>query len=175
MAEYLDGKGWGSPRLRWLVEYACRDDFGATLAQTSAWAGIHYFAARLDDKGEGAPFLTWPEGNGRLVGHMAGRLGPRLRTGMIVTDVRPRPDGVDVVAHDAARNATIGLRARHAVFALPRFLASRVIADYREKPPAHLAATNIFVLEEGRWRMVHHHAGPLSVPEPRRSPSALFN
>lgn len=41
--------------------------------------------------------------------------------------------------------------------------------------PAHLAATNIFVLEEGRWRMVHHHAGPLSVPEPRRSPSALFN
>lgn len=41
--------------------------------------------------------------------------------------------------------------------------------------PAHLAATNIFVLEGGRWRMVHHHAGPLSVPEPRRSPSALFN
>jgi ketosteroid isomerase-like protein len=37
--------------------------------------------------------------------------------------------------------------------------------------PAHLAATNIFVLEDGRWRMVHHHAGPLSVPEPRRRPS----
>lgn len=36
--------------------------------------------------------------------------------------------------------------------------------------PAHLAATNIFVREEGRWRMVHHHAGPLSVPEPRRDP-----
>ncbi|HWO12181.1 MAG TPA: nuclear transport factor 2 family protein [Polyangiaceae bacterium] len=41
--------------------------------------------------------------------------------------------------------------------------------------PAHLAATNIFVLEDGRWRMVHHHAGPLSVPEPRRPPSALVN
>jgi ketosteroid isomerase-like protein len=37
--------------------------------------------------------------------------------------------------------------------------------------PAHLAATNIFLLEDGRWRMVHHHAGPLSVPEPRRPPS----
>jgi ketosteroid isomerase-like protein len=37
--------------------------------------------------------------------------------------------------------------------------------------PAHLAATNIFLLEEGRWRMVHHHAGPLSVPEPRRAPA----
>ncbi len=37
--------------------------------------------------------------------------------------------------------------------------------------PAHLAATNIFVLEAGRWKMVHHHAGPLSVPEPRRASS----
>jgi ketosteroid isomerase-like protein len=35
------------------------------------------------------------------------------------------------------------------------------------KHPAHLVATNVFVLEGGRWRMVHHHAGPLSqsVPE----------
>jgi ketosteroid isomerase-like protein len=35
------------------------------------------------------------------------------------------------------------------------------------KQPAHLAATNIFLLEEGRWRMAHHHAGPLQqlVPE----------
>src|SRR5438128_1580572 len=48
MAAWLDARGWSSPRLRWLVEYGCRDDFGATLAQTSAWAGVHYFAARLD-------------------------------------------------------------------------------------------------------------------------------
>jgi len=40
--------------------------------------------------------------------------------------------------------------------------------------PAHLAATNVFVLEDGSWKMVHHHAGPLSVPEPRR-PSSLAN
>ncbi len=53
----------------------CRDDFGATLAQTSAWAGIHYFAARLGDSGHAADFLTWPEGNGRLVSRLAGRAG----------------------------------------------------------------------------------------------------
>jgi len=34
------------------------------------------------------------------------------------------------------------------------------------KHPAHLAATNVFVFEGGRWRMVHHHAGPLSQPVP---------
>jgi ketosteroid isomerase-like protein len=32
--------------------------------------------------------------------------------------------------------------------------------------PAHLAATNVFVLEDDRWRMVLHQAGPLSRPIP---------
>jgi ketosteroid isomerase-like protein len=27
-----------------------------------------------------------------------------------------------------------------------------------------LAATNVFTLEEGRWRLVHHQAGPLTSP-----------
>jgi len=40
--------------------------------------------------------------------------------------------------------------------------------------PAHLAATNVFVLEDGAWRMVHHHAGPLAHPVQRpRAPSTL--
>jgi ketosteroid isomerase-like protein len=30
--------------------------------------------------------------------------------------------------------------------------------------PAHLAATNIFALEENQWRLVHHQAGPLMHP-----------
>ena len=32
--------------------------------------------------------------------------------------------------------------------------------------PAHLAATNVFVLEDGHWRLVHHQAGILSEPIP---------
>ena len=28
--------------------------------------------------------------------------------------------------------------------------------------PPHLAATNVFLREGSSWRMVHHHAGPLS-------------
>jgi ketosteroid isomerase-like protein len=40
--------------------------------------------------------------------------------------------------------------------------------------PAHLGATNVFVLEETRWRMVHHHAGqlarPIANPPPAHSP-----
>jgi ketosteroid isomerase-like protein len=31
-----------------------------------------------------------------------------------------------------------------------------------------LAATNVFTLEDGRWRLVHHQAGPLTGPPPPR-------
>lgn len=41
--------------------------------------------------------------------------------------------------------------------------------------PAHLAATNVFVLEDGDWRMVHHHAGPLASPMPRPSATSAAN
>lgn len=33
-------------------------------------------------------------------------------------------------------------------------------------PEGELTATNIFIREEGEWRMVHHQAGPLTVAEP---------
>jgi monoamine oxidase len=142
MADWMNAHGYSSPRLRWFVEYGCRDDFGATLGQTSAWAGIHYFAARLEAGAEGpAEFLTWPEGNGRLAAHLARLAGARLRLHALVTEVAPRADGVDVGYQDDARREAVRLRARHAIFALPRFLAARLIAPWREAPPAWLAET----------------------------------
>lgn len=38
--------------------------------------------------------------------------------------------------------------------------------------PAHLCATNVFVVEDGQWKMVHHHAGPIATPKPERRPPA---
>jgi glycine/D-amino acid oxidase-like deaminating enzyme len=127
MDRYLRDHGWGTERLRWFVEYGCRDDFGTTLAQTSAWAGVHYFAARLGASGGPADFLTWPEGNGRLVAHMAARAGDRLRTQAVVTAVRPHARGVDVVYLDARDGRARGLRAEHAVLALPSFLSGYLV------------------------------------------------
>jgi phytoene dehydrogenase-like protein len=141
MDRYLRDRGWSSERLRWFVEYGCRDDFGASLAQTSAWAGIHYFAARLDEAGHGADFLTWPEGNGRLVATLAGRVGARLRTQALVTRVTPRDGGVDVVYRDEREGRLKGIRAENAVFALPAFLAPRVVdAPGRPAPSAEYGA-----------------------------------
>jgi phytoene dehydrogenase-like protein len=141
MAQFMDEHRWTSPRLRWFVEYGCRDDFGATLAQTSAWAGVHYFAARLeDDRREAAEFLTWPEGNGHLVAHLARVAGRRVRLGTLVTDVRAGTGPVEIAYEDAAGRPA-ALRARHVVFALPRFLAAHLIDAYRASPPPGLRET----------------------------------
>jgi phytoene dehydrogenase-like protein len=46
MAQWLAEHGWNSPRLRWFVDYACRDDYGMSIDEVSAWAGLFYFCAR---------------------------------------------------------------------------------------------------------------------------------
>ena len=40
MGDYLKKQGWTSERLRWYVDYGCRDDYGTAIDQTSAWAGL---------------------------------------------------------------------------------------------------------------------------------------
>ena len=42
-----------SKAVRWYVEYACRDDYGLSLENTSAWALMFYFASRLEQAGTG--------------------------------------------------------------------------------------------------------------------------
>ena len=72
-----------------------RDDFGSTLETTSAFAGIHYHAARFEsESGPPAEFLTWPEGNGRIVRHLTETAGHRVRPFCLVTEVRPEADRV---------------------------------------------------------------------------------
>jgi glycine/D-amino acid oxidase-like deaminating enzyme len=144
MADYLAQKGLRSARLRWWVEYGCRDDYGATLETCSAYAGLFYFAARVEAPGaRAAGFVTFPEGNGRILRHLAGAAGAGLRTGVAVTDVRPVHGGegsVEVRAFDVATGRPLGFRAGHVIFALPRYLARRVVAPFREAPPPHLDA-----------------------------------
>ena len=141
MAEFLDRRGLTSRRLRWYVEYACRDDYGCRLETTSAWAGAFYFASRVERPGARASELvTWPEGNGALVAHLEKVAAPRVRTGVVVTDVVPGPRSVEVHAWDVAREEAFVVEAGHAVFALPQLLAARLVAPYRERPPPHLAA-----------------------------------
>ncbi|QEG00003.1 protoporphyrinogen oxidase [Stieleria maiorica] len=133
MDAWMNSQGFDSPRLRWLVDYACRDDYGLTLGQTSAWAGVFYFASRLQPGSDRSqPVMTWPEGNGRIVRHLADRCGQRIRCGQAVAEVRDRGEaGVLVRAVDAGSSTTVEFVGEEVIFAAPQFLAPHVIADWQ--------------------------------------------
>jgi hypothetical protein len=130
-ADWLDGEGWKSPVLRAHVRYAMRDDYGTEPHEVSAWAGIHYFAARRGwaAHGAGENELTWPEGNGRLATRLAGFMPDRIARGHIVHRVTRDGRQVLVDSFDVAANRTVRTRARAAILAMPHFIATRVCPE----------------------------------------------
>jgi hypothetical protein len=116
--EWMRQQGVDSRALQWYLNYCCRDDYGALAADTSAWAGIHYFSSREpEEKGP----LTWPEGNGWIVKRLLERVAPFVRTGAMVHRIQRRQDGVSVFRGDTE------YRAQFVVFAAPTFLAPYLV------------------------------------------------
>ncbi|MBA3241947.1 MAG: FAD-dependent oxidoreductase [Acidobacteria bacterium] len=174
MAEWMRVRGFTSTRLRWLVDYACRDDYGLTAEQTSAWAGLFYFASRMKAPGADAQSLiTWPEGNGRLVAHLYEKARARVRLGLAVADIRTpdrnvggRTEGgvtqeggltqegsgtIEVVAVGHDGRSAVGFRAGQVIFAAPQFLTKYLLRAYREGAcPAHVAE-----FEYGAWMVAN--------------------
>ena len=117
-AHYVRSKGWQSSHLDWLLNYACRDDYGSNFSQVSAWAGIHYFACRFYDRRVADRYpsdtLTWPEGNGFLTRGLAKDLSPE-QVRMNALAVRIWMDGshyrVGVVDLETGERQTLSTRA----------------------------------------------------------------
>lgn len=141
-ARWLDEQGLDEPRLRWYLDYACRDDYGADAQTVSAWAGLHYFASRHgfsapgDESTEHDAVFTWPEGNAWLVERLAAPfLGERLHTGRSVLRVTPARSQVEVLCWDEASSRAEHWTARAVVLAVPLLAAARML----DAPPAALA------------------------------------
>lgn len=141
-ATMLDNDGLTDARLRWYLDYCCRDDFGADAATVSAWAGLHYFASRHgfhapgDETAEREPVLTWPEGNGWLSARLAEPLRDRLHLGRTVLRVTEGRHGIEALAWNEAAQAPERWAARAVVMATPLFVSARLLAE----PPAALRA-----------------------------------
>ncbi len=131
MAQWLEQQAFTSPRLLWWVEYACRDDYGATSAGTSAWAGIWYFTSRQTGAGaaeRSEGFLSWPEGNGRLVAQLASSAGAeRLQRRLLVHALEQTQAGWRAHAMDVAASKPVAIDARQIVLACPQFVAARLL------------------------------------------------
>jgi protoporphyrinogen oxidase len=178
MADWLNQKGFTSARLRWMIDYACRDDYGASFNDVSAWSGLFYFASRKRDvvsrrkrkhELESQPFMVWPEGNGKLVRHFVKTVQEedreRLRLGLGVSEVTPVEDagkpGVDVVAWDQEHKRAVGFRADRVIFCAPQFVAKYLI---RALPAERLSIIPEF--EYSVWMVANLHlkerpAGPM--------------
>jgi len=136
-ARWLDEQGLTDARLRWYLDYCCRDDYGAGAATVSAWAGLHYFASRHGFHGSEAragdeereAVLTWPEGNAWLTRRMAGAMGDHLQTGRLVLRAGVGPQGVEVLAWNARTQAGERWQAQQLVMATPLFIAARLLDE----------------------------------------------
>jgi phytoene dehydrogenase-like protein len=139
MEDYLHQQGWNSSRLAWYVNYACRDDFGLLSRDTSAWAGIHYWASRPASFEENDnTVLTWPEGNGWIVDQLRKRVGSHCRTGALVTQVNQNGESVSVDYRDVRTGENRRVIANQVILACPQFVAGHLIPSWRKNRPRHL-------------------------------------
>jgi protoporphyrinogen oxidase len=163
MQQWITERGWDSKHLKWYVDYACRDDYGLSLDQTSAWAGVFYFAARISEPGEESQsFITWPEGNGHLIAHLRESVADHILTGHAVSQIVPPEDDTTgsaglthVVAFrtlDPGQPEASGWKARHVIFAAPPFLTPYLVSGYRNSGPA-----SIKEFEFGSWLVANLH------------------
>ena len=129
MRDWMAQQQFGSPYLDWYVDYACRDDYGAHMQDVSAWAGIHYFAARTKQPDKGP--LTWPEGNGWIVRQLLHKVSSSLRTNSPVYRVERAGTKLKIWTPDTLYECG------QLIFAAPTFLAPYLIPGAEPVPFAY--------------------------------------
>ncbi|WP_286762843.1 MULTISPECIES: FAD-dependent oxidoreductase [Rhodopirellula] len=133
MTQWMQSREFDSPRLLWLVDHSCRDDYGLRADQTSAWAGIFYFASRMLDPSnstESAPVLTWPEGNCFLVNQLVRKIGDRIEMDQAVLSMSELDSGtLSLNALNTQTQKRSDVTADSVILAVPQFIACRLLPD----------------------------------------------
>ena len=132
MQDYLRSRQWHCPKLDWLVNYACRDDYGGTMETISAWAGIHYFACRFYDPRlrdlYPADTLTWAQGNAFLAEALASRIrAEQYRSQSLVLRLEQDTNSVNLVYLDVASGALHHLKSKAVIYAAKLHTAPHTI------------------------------------------------
>jgi glycine/D-amino acid oxidase-like deaminating enzyme len=159
-AAWLDERKLTSPRLRWLCDYACRDDYALTAAETSAWAGIFYFAGRQSSPGADAQsVVTWPDGNNALVTHLAS--GATIERGIAVVDIDEQTGRITAVGP----SGPLGIEAEAIIVATPAFVANRMVRGRRGQPHG----------DYGAWVVANVHLRDRPIERGKGAPPAWDN
>ncbi len=130
LSDWMRREGYFSPYLRWLVDYSTRDDYATGIDAVSAWAGLHYFAARESE--EHGP-LTWPEGNAFLARRLARAVASHVTTNAMVSRVERAGTRWRVFAGETIYETD------YVIWAAPTWLACWTVT--RRRPPCHGIST----------------------------------
>ncbi len=161
-------RSWGitSPSLLWYIDYCFRDDYGAPSDRISAWAGLHYFCARLNAQNSSEEqILTWPNGNGFLVHELRRRTHGTVETEALATAVIPSDTGVRIEYLRTGTGEREAIDAEVVIYAAPRFTAPYVVRTSRTEPPQAYHPT----LEYAPWAVAN-----ISLASPRHGGSRRF-
>jgi len=167
-AQWLTDNNFTAPTVRWLANYACRDDYGSAYDQVSAWAGLHYFACRSGEAANASAdsVLTAPEGNAWLARGLAKKAGDRVMTGALVWRIEERKSGVAVNALFGEK--TVRLEARQLIWAAPAFVLPHVWSEI----PGDLKAASL-AGDYAPWLTANLHLADL--PEERHGAPAAWD
>lgn len=134
MDQFLQDNKLNTEPLRWYVNYCCADDFGSTIEETSAWAGIHYFASR---KGKAAnasleDVLTWPEGNAYLTNSLKKDIEQKINPRCVALGVSIENNVVNVDYFDVSSNSVKRIESKGVIVAIPTFAAKYLVRQKRD-------------------------------------------
>ena len=136
LAAYLDERGFTSSPLRWLIDYACRDEYGMRTEEVSALAGLHRFAGRPGDDAAGEWLLTAPEGNARLVRGMLSLAGVDKEVWLNTAAIRVDANRGEVLAYRFDDDEVVAVEAETILWAAPRFILPRLLLEATDPLPA---------------------------------------
>lgn len=131
MYDWLVRNNFNSEKIHWYIDYCTRDDYGTSYKETSAWAGIHYFASR---KGKGAntqnnQVLTWPEGNGFIIEQLKAQTTATIATNSLVFKVEQKNEKWVIHYLNTVKNEIVAIESKYLVAATPRFINTRIFSE----------------------------------------------
>lgn len=137
MAEYLRQKGFKSNVLSWYVDNRLLNEYGTDASQTSAWAGIQYWAASKSGFEDMDPLgarrqsiLTWPEGNQFLVDGLSADLTPdQVMLDCLTTRIRQTENALDITFIDTKTKRFKTVTSRYVIYASPKNMIYKIIPD----------------------------------------------
>lgn len=130
MAEFLIQNGYKSTFLNWYINYCCKDDFGSTLENTSAWAGLHYFCSRKGKAANANSFdlLVWPEGNHFLAKKLRDQLSEHIVVNNLAYRIEENNGKWNCLVYDTTKQTSTKYICENLIVATPQFVNKNILA-----------------------------------------------